>query len=172
MSRLDRSVALAITATIWAGLFLVVLPDRAALVGHIWLVVVLALALGVALERLRRDLPRRASSFDAAFAPRANSRARPASLERAEREVTLATGTAFDVHFRLRPMLQSLSAGLLLRRGIDVERDPARAEELLGPEVWELVRPDRPPPDDRTASGVPIETVERVVGDLERIAWT
>ena len=43
MSRLDRSIAVAITATIWAGLFLVVLPDHAALVGHIWLVVVLAL---------------------------------------------------------------------------------------------------------------------------------
>ena len=172
MSRLDRSIAVAITATIWAGLFLIVLPDRAALIGHIWLVVVLALALGVALERLRRDLPRRASSFDAAFAPRGTSRARPASLARAEREVTLATGTAFDVHFRLRPMLQSLSAGLLLRRGVDVERDPARAAELLGPDVWELVRPDRPAPDDRTAPGVSIETVERVVADLERIAWT
>ena len=90
MSRFDRSIAVAITATIWAGLFLVVLPDRAALVGHIWLVVVLALSLGVALERLRRDLPRQASSFDAAFAPRGTSRARPASLGAREREVTLA----------------------------------------------------------------------------------
>jgi hypothetical protein len=172
MSRLDRSIAVAITATIWAGLFLIVLPDRAALIGHIWLVVVLALALGVALQRLRRDLPRRTSSFDAAFAQRGTSRARPASLARVEREVTLATGTAFDVHFRLRPMLQTLSAGLLLRRGVDVERDPVRAEALLGPAVWELVRPDRPAPDDRTAPGVPIETVERAVADLERIAWT
>ena len=172
MTRLDRSIAVAITATIWAGLFLVVLPDRAALVGHIWLVVVLALALGVALQRLRRDLPRRTSSFDAAFAQRAPSRARPASLARAEREVTLATGTAFDVHFRLRPMLQSLAAGLLLGRGVDVERDPDGAETLLGTAVWELVRPDRPAPDDRTAPGLPIETVERVVADLERIAWT
>ncbi|HEX6725339.1 MAG TPA: hypothetical protein VF073_08820 [Gaiella sp.] len=172
MSRLDRSIAVAITATVWAGLFLIVLPDRAAVVGHIWLVVVLALALGIALERLRRDLPRRTSSFDAAFRPRGTTRARPASLARVEREVTLATGTAFDVHFRLRPMLQSLSASLLLRRGIDVERNPARAETLLGPDVWELVRPDRPAPDDRAAPGVPIETVERVVADLERIAWT
>jgi hypothetical protein len=172
VSRVDRSIAVAITATIWAGVFLLALPDRAALVGHIWLVVVLALALGVALERLRRELPRRASSFDAAFGRRSTPRARPASLARVEREVTLATGTAFDVHFRLRPMLQSLSAGLLLRRGVDVERDPARAEMLLGPDVWELVRPDRPAPEDRTAPGVRIETVERVVADLERIAWT
>jgi hypothetical protein len=172
MSRLDRSIAVAVTATVWAGLFLVVIPDRAAVVGHIWLVVVLALALGTALERLRRDLPRRASSFDAAFAQRGTSHARPASLARVEREVTLATGTAFDVHFRLRPLLQSLSASLLVRRGIDLERNPARAEALLGPDVWELVRPDRPTPGDRAAPGVPIETVERVVADLERIAWS
>ena len=49
MSRLDRSIAAAIMATIWAGLFLVVLPGKAAIVGHVWLVVVLALSLGVAL---------------------------------------------------------------------------------------------------------------------------
>jgi hypothetical protein len=172
MSRLDRSIAVAITATVWAGLFLLVLPGRAALVGHVWLVVVLALALGVALERLRRELPRRPSAFDAAFAPRRPTHARPASLARVEREVTLATGTAFDVHFRLRPLLQSLSAGLLLRRGVDVERTPERAAALLGPAVWELVRPDREAPDDRTAPGVPLETVEEVVADLERVAWS
>jgi len=172
MSRIDRSIAIAITASVWAGLFLLILPGHAAVVGHLWLVVVLALALGVALERLRRELPRRPSSFDAAFAPRAPARARPASLAQVEREVTLATGTAFDVHFRLRPLLQSLSAGLLLRRGVDLARSPERAETLLGPDLWELVRPDRPAPDDRTAAGVPVETVERAVGDLERLAWS
>jgi hypothetical protein len=172
MSRLDRSIAVAITATVSAGVFLVVLPGRAAIVGHVWLVVVLALALGVALERLRRELPRRPSAFDAAFAAARPTRARPASLARVEREVTLATGTAFDVHFRLRPLLQTLAAGLLLRRGVDVERSPARAEKLLAPETWELVRPDREAPDDRTAPGVPIETIERALGDLERLAWS
>ena len=172
MSRLDRSIAVAITATIWAGLFLVVLPGRAAIVGHVWLVVVLALALGVALQRLRRELPRRPSAFDAAFAPTRPVRARPASLARVEREVTLATGTAFDVHFRLRPLVQTLASGILLRRGVDLERSPARAEELLGPETWELVRPDREAPDDRTAPGVPIETIERTTDDLERLAWS
>ena len=140
MSRLDRSIAVAITATIWAGLFLLVLPGRAAIVGHVWLVVVLGLALGVALGRLRRELPRRPS--------------------------------AFDVQFRLRPLVQTLVAGLLLQRGVDLERSPTRAEELLAPETWELVRPDRRAPDDRTAPGLPIETIERVVHDLERMSWS
>jgi len=172
VKRLDRSIAVAVTATVWAGFLLVVLPDRAALVGHIWLVVVLALALGVALERLRRELPRRPSAFDAAFERARPTRSRPPSLTRVEREVTLATGTAFDVHFRLRPLLQPLAAGLLLRRGVDLERSPERASELLGAEAWELVRPDREAPDDRTAPGISIETVERVVADLERVAWS
>lgn len=170
MSRLDRSIAAAITATVWAGVFLVVLPDRAAIVGHAWLVVVLAISLGVALGRLRRELPPRPSSFDAAFVTIRRARARPASLARAEREVTLASGTAFDVHFRLRPLLRRLAADLLLRRGIDLERNPETAEALLGADVWELVRPDREAPEDRTAPGLPVETIERAIDDLERLA--
>ena len=69
MSRLDRTVAVAISATIWAGIVVVAAPSTAGLVAHIWLVAVLALALGYALDRLRRAIPRRASAFDAAFAP-------------------------------------------------------------------------------------------------------
>ncbi len=130
----------------------------------------LALALGVALGRLRRELPRRPSAFAAAFERREPTRARPSSLARVEREVTLATGTAFDVHFRLRPLLRDLAAGLVLRRGVDLERSPDRARELLGPDVWALVRPDVEPPDDRSAPGVPIAAIERALDDLEALA--
>jgi len=172
VSRLDGSIAVAITATVSAAVLVFVVPEHAALVGHIWLVVVLALALGVALARLRRELPQRPSAFDAAFARARPTRARPASLGRVEREVTLAAGTAFDVHFRLRPLVQPLAAELLLRLGVDLERNPARAQELLGADVWELVRPGRSAPEDRTAAGMPIEAVERVVSDLERLAWS
>ena len=172
MSRLDRSIAAAIMATIWAGVFLLALPGNAAVVGHVWLVAVLALSLGVALERLRRELPRRTSSFDRAFARGRRARARPASLAHVEREVTLASGTAFDVHFRLRPLLQQVAGGLLLRHGVDLERDATRAEALLGARVWELVRPDRAPPEDRTAPGLPVASIEQVVDDLERLAWS
>jgi hypothetical protein len=172
MSRLDRAIAAAITLSLWAGLLLLVLPDRAAIIGHVWLVAVLALALGVALERLRREVPRRPSAFDAAFVARPPARARPASLARVEREVTLSTGTAFDVHFRLRPLLRSLAAGLLLRRGVDLERSPERAEAILGPDLWALVAPGVAAPDDRTAPGISIETVERSIDTLERVAWS
>jgi hypothetical protein len=130
----------------------------------------LALALGVALDRLRRAMPQRRSGFDAAFVPVASTHARPASLSRVEREVTLATGTAFDVHYRLRPLVRELAAGLLLRRGVDLERSPERAEALLGPRLWELVRPGGAAPEDRTAAGLPVTAVARVVDDLESLA--
>jgi hypothetical protein len=170
MSRLDRTIAVAVSATIWAGIVLVAVPGKAGTIAHLWLAAVLALALGYTLDRLLRTIPRRASAFDAAFAPPRRTRARPASLARVEREVTLATGTAFDVHFRLRPLVAPLATGLLLRRGVDPERRPDAAAELLGPALWELVRPDRPAPDDRTAPGIPLAAVERLVDDLERLA--
>jgi hypothetical protein len=165
------AIALAVCATLAAGVLLVVVPEHAGLVGHLWLVAMLAIALGVALVRLRAALPRRASAFDAAFTAKTLAGARPAALERTEREVTLSTGTAFDVHYRLRPVLRTVATGLLLRRGIDLERSPERASAVLGPDVWELVRPDRPPPSNRTAPGMSIAELDRAVDQLEQIAW-
>ena len=172
MKRIDRAVATGLAVSAWAGIALVVAPGRASLVAHVWLVLVLAIALGAAVGALLRTVSRQPSAFDAAFASPRRTYARPASLERAEREVALAVGTAFDVHYRLRPSLRAVASGLLLRRGVDLERSPARARELLGPDVWELIRPDRPAPDDRSAPGLPPAALERAVGDLERVAWS
>lgn len=162
--------ALAVSLTLAAGIAVLVAPDQAGLVGHVWLAVVLAIALAVALGRLSHAMPRRPSAFDAAFARRTSEPARPASLARVEREVTLSTGTAFDVHYRLRPLLRGLATGLLLRRGVDLDRSPERARTLLAPDVWELVRPDRPPPENRTAPGLSLASIERAADDLERLA--
>ena len=170
MKQLGRALALAAGISIGLGAALVVAPEHAGLIGHVWLVGMLALALGFAVRRLLHAVPRQPSAFDAAFAPVAATRARPASLARIEREVTLAAGTAFDVHFRLRPVIRELAAGFLLRRGIDLEWSPDRARAVLGPDTWELARPDRGVPDDRTAPGLPIATVSLVVDDLERLA--
>ena len=169
MKRIDRAIALALAVSAWAGIVVLVLPGRESIVGHVWLVIVLAIALGVAIGALLDAVPRRASAFDAAFTPGPRGRARPASLARLEREVALAGGTAFDVHYRLRPTMQRLASGLLLRKGVDLERSPERAEALVGPDVWELVRPDRKAPDDRAAPGLRLEAVERAVDGLEQL---
>ena len=172
MKRIDRGIVAAIIVSGWAAVFVAAVPGRTSLIGHVWVVAVLAIGLGIALGALHASVPRRPSAFDAAFAPGRRTRARPASLERVEREVTLSVGTAFDVHYRLRPALRAIASGLLLRRGVDLERAPERAETLVGPAVWELVRPDRPAPEDRTAPGLPLESIEGAVEDLERLAWS
>ena len=149
MKRIDRAIAAVLAVSAWAGIVLVVVPGRASLVGHVWLVVVLAIALGVVVGALLRAAPRGPSAFDAAFAPAKRRRARPESLAHMEREVALAAGTAFDVHYRLRPTLRSLAAGLLLRKGIDLDRAPERAE--LRRRAGGLgARPPRPPSPGRS----------------------
>ena len=58
-------------------------------------------------------------------------------LERVEREVALASSTAFDVHYRLRPLLREVAAHrLTARRGIDLDRTPAAAREALGEDAF------------------------------------
>ena len=135
VKRIDRAIAFGLAVTAWAGIVLVLVPGRASVVGHVWLVVVLAIALGAALGALRRAAPRRA--FRLRRGVRAARGARgpgPRRSTASSARSTLATGTAFDVHYRLRPPVRTLASGLLLRRGVDLERAPERAEALVGPE--------------------------------------
>ncbi len=110
------------------------------------------------------------SPFDAPRTRPAGERSQLAELARVEREVSLATGTAFDVHYRLRPALREVAAHrLATRRGIDLDRDPQAARAALGDEVWAIVKPDRERPAYHHAPGVPLERVRRAVEALERI---
>jgi hypothetical protein len=63
-----------------------------------------------------------------------------------------------------------VAAGLLSsRRRVSLELDRGTARAILGEDVWELVRPDRPPPEDRLAKGIPPRELARVVDALEAI---
>lgn len=92
--------------------------------------------------------------------------ARPAEIERLERELTLAAASAFDLHARLRPTLREIAATRLAVRGLRLDDDGA---DVLDEELWELVRPDRPPPTDRHAPGIPPEALRGVVERLEAL---
>ena len=82
----------------------------------------------------------------------------------------MAGAAAFDVHFRLRPMLVELAGELLLaRRGIDLERSPERAHAVLGDDTWEIVRPDRPQPRQRHDPGMSQAKLDRIVTALEHV---
>ena len=91
-------------------------------------------------------------------------------LERVEREVALATSTAFDVHYRLRPLLREVAEHrLAARRGIDLAHAPGAAREALGEDVWEVVRADRPRPQRHDAPGLPLDRIRDAVETLERL---
>jgi hypothetical protein len=94
---------------------------------------------------------------------------RPKGLRAMERQVGMARGSAGDVHERLCPLLRDIARDRLATAGIDLDRDPETAALAVGPEAWELVRGDRPPPDDRHAAGVALADVRAAVDRLEQI---
>jgi hypothetical protein len=77
---------------------------------------------------------------------------------------------AFDLHRRLRPLVREIAGARLARRhGVDLELLPARAHDLLGPRTWELVRPDRDAPKDRSEDGWTEHELVELVDELEQI---
>jgi hypothetical protein len=89
--------------------------------------------------------------------------------ERLDRVVTIATTHAGDLHLRLRPILREIAADGLRRRGVELDTQPQAAQKLLAPETWELVRPDRPRPDDAFAPGLAPKRLDAVLDDLEAL---
>ena len=148
------------------------MPGRAELALHVYLLVLASLALGFLdppCFGAGTPWPPRRPSISA-FACASRDDVGLPELARLEREVTLSTTTAFDLHFRLRPVLRRISARMLLsRRGIELERQPDAARTLLGEELWELVRPDREPPRDRAAPGLELSSLRTMVDALEAL---
>jgi hypothetical protein len=170
MRRAWQVVRLLLLPTIGLAVALAIAPNRATLEVHVWLLVVLGLALLALIGLVAAGYPHSPSPFDASLVRHVSPIERPSALSRLEREVSMAGSAAFDVHFRLRPTVAPLAAELLSsRRGIDLERDPARTQAVLGDEAWELVRPDRPMPPDRHGAGIGAGELEAVVTSLERL---
>jgi len=167
-----RSLApLPLLATAAVVVVSLLVPGRAELALHVYLLVLASLALGFLIRVLRRRYPMAAASpFDLGLRVRERDDVVLPELARLEREVTLSTTTAFDLHFRLRPVLRRISARMLFsRRGIELERQPDAARTLLGEELWELVRPDREPPRDRAGPGLELSSLRTMVDALEAL---
>jgi hypothetical protein len=95
---------------------------------------------------------------------------RPPELVRIERELLLGIQSAGHLHARLLPLLRAAAAArLATRRRIDLERQPEAARAVLGEEAWELLRPDRPAPADRTGPGIASTRVSSLLDVLEGI---
>ena len=83
-------------------------------------------------------------------------------LLRMERVVTMSVGNADDLHARLLPILRDVAVARLERTG----RRPG--PDTLG-RWWELLRPDRPEPQERFAPGIREPELRALVSDLERL---
>ena len=87
-----------------------------------------------------------------------------------ERQLVLGVADADHAHRRLLPLLRAAAAARLsARHGLELERRPDAARALLGDDTWELLRPDRPEPDDRNAPGLPMGQLRDVISTLERL---
>jgi hypothetical protein len=144
-------------------------PGRAELAIRVFALVLCGAGLVVLLAALRRAFPH-ATSLRPTVRRRRPPRDVPETLVRLEARTALAVAGAFDLHFRLRPRLRDLASELLSsRRGIALDAEPERARAVLGEEAWDLVREDRPPPEERLARGIPIRDLSRVVQSLENV---
>ena len=158
-------VVVVLTAgTIAAALVIATEPGLRTVVLHVYVIGVGTILMALVVAAARQALPRRKrSAFAAALGARHEEHyEEPAQLRRLEREVTLGVATAHDLHLKLLPQLREIARCRLERTG----RRPS--EETLG-RWWELLRPDREPPEDKFAPGLPESELRALVADLERM---
>lgn len=156
--------------TIALAFVLAFVPGEAALTARIYALFVCGVAFLLTLAGLRNALPPARRLRPSRTKRRGSRRPVPETLERIEQETLLAVASSFDLHHRLRPRLRELARELLSSRrrlSLDDEREAARA--ALGEKTWELVRPERPPPEDRFGRGIPTAELAGVVESFERI---
>ena len=171
MRRAIRTAKLPALLTFIAIVLMIVLSGRAELVFHVYVLMVAAIALAHLVRTVRiAHPPASGSGFDSALRKRKVFQQRLPELERVERAVALGMTTAFDLHYRLRPSLRRTATELLaVHRGIDIDRSPDAARNVLGDQTWNIVREDREPPANRSDPGIDIASLRAVVTSLEAI---
>lgn len=128
-----------------------------------------AVGAGVCLALLVVQLPAGPPVFEQGLRSRVSTQLWPAQLVRLERIVERSASSGLDAHTRLRPVLVEIAEARLTRRGVSLDRDAEKAERLLGPAAWELVRPDRPAPQNREARGIRPRELDEILDALEAL---
>lgn len=137
----------------------------------IWVVLAAALVL-VALVRHSHEHSGQKPTrhFEQALRRRKAVTSQPEELLRMDREIVLGAADADHAHRQLLPLLRTVAAARLAgRHGVELERRPETARSLLGEDVWELLRPDRPEPEDRHGPGIPRERIAAVIERVEAL---
>jgi len=166
--RLARSL---IPATVVLVVLLSVPKVSTARALAISIVLVAALVLFALIRHSREhEGPEPASRFEQALRRRKPTPAQPEELLRMERELVLGSADADHAHRRLLPLLRATAAArIAARRGFELERRPEAARALLGEDAWDLLRPERPPPEDRHGPGVPHRGVAALIERVESL---
>jgi hypothetical protein len=124
-------------------------------------------AIGLPAATLALPAPAGPSALERALRRKTTRPERPLQLERIEREVVLGCGSAFDLHYRLRQTLREIAAQRLAERhGLELD---AAGPDVLTAHTWALLRPDREPPRDRHAAGMPLGALDAVLTEIEAI---
>ncbi|HET7138102.1 MAG TPA: hypothetical protein VFI04_07080 [Gaiellaceae bacterium] len=164
MRRHLLDVAVLFTLSSGACLYVsLAVPGDRSLAIHVYLLFLGALVMLVVISAVGAAVPRpRRSELTRALDQRPAPPPAVPQLARVEREVTLALGSAYDLHARLLPDLREIAAARLERTG----RRPG--PDTLG-RWWELLRPDRPEPRERFAPGIREADLRALISDLERL---
>jgi hypothetical protein len=166
-----RAVGTGVLVTLGAGVALLFTAGNRATVIDVYVLVMGGIVL-LALVRFARILRRGSppSSFEAAIAQTKAPRAGDDDVVTLDREIELSRVDGFHFHVRLRPVLRDVAAHRLrVRYGVELDREPERARELLPADVWDVVRPDRQPPKERLAPGPTFAQQRALLDGLEKL---
>jgi hypothetical protein len=113
------------------------------------------------------------------LAARAELRSRPArrladarppeQLRKVDMTLAAARASEIGVDRDLRPLFRGIAATRLARRGVDIDRHPETARAILGEELWDLVRAERPSGSNLFTGGVSTAGLQSLIEGLERI---
>jgi hypothetical protein len=96
--------------------------------------------------------------------------ARPGQLVANERLLVMARTSALQLHAYLRPILVEIATQRLVANGQALDRmSDVTGRRILGDDLWEIVRPDRPFPEHRHDPGVAAPDLEAMLDALERL---
>ncbi len=164
-----RAVGVALFVSAVAGAVALFTHGRGADVLDGWLLAIGAVLLLALFRVARLRAPRAPSPLDLALERMRAPEPGPTELA-LERDLTLSRAIGFHFHVRLRPILREIASHRLRANyGVDLDREPARARELVPAGAWAVVDPARRPPDDRLAPGPTVAEISAVVDDLETI---
>jgi len=134
---------------------------------HLVVTVVISYVTLIVLFRLRRAWPATADVLRQERPPDRPVATLP-ELDRIETALLFSQTSRLDFERHLRPVLLTIAASKLQRRGIDAATEPDRAEGVLGQLVWAAITP---PAErrDRNAPGIAGEEIEAIVKALEEV---